>query len=99
MKTAFFLLLRLICYAALAVLIAAAVALFIVNVNGQCPPISELGVTCATKWSQRLADFALTVGFYTFASGTPAAFAVGGLIFLVMDLRRWRARRTSSTPS
>jgi hypothetical protein len=100
MKTVFFLLLRLICYAALAILLVAAVALLIVNVNGQCPPVSELGVTCATKFSQRLADFAITVGFFTLASGVPAALALGGLIFLFIDLRRWRIRKSfSSAPS
>lgn len=90
MTTVFFLLLRLICYPALALVLAAAVALTVVKVNGQCPPLSELGVTCATKVSQHLADFGLTVAFYTFASGAPAAFAIGGLIFLFRDIRRWR---------
>ena len=59
MKTFFFLLLRFICYPALAILVAAGLALIVVNVNGQCPPLTEIGVTCVTKLSQRLADFGL----------------------------------------
>ena len=61
MKTVFFLLLRLICYPALAIVLAAGACLIVVSVNGQCPPIHEIGVTCATKFSQHLADFGLTV--------------------------------------
>ena len=100
MKTVFFLLLRLICYAALVVMLAAAAALIIVKVNGQCPPVTELGVTCASKSSQRFADFVLIVGFYTFTTGAPVAFAFGGVVFLLRDIRRWRARsRLSSAPS
>jgi hypothetical protein len=91
MKTAFFLLLRLICYAALAIMLAAGVALLIVKFNGQCPPLSEIGVTCVTKFSQFLADFGLAVGVFTLDTGAPIVLAVGGLIFLLRDLRRSRA--------
>ena len=65
MKTVFFLLLRLICYAALATVIAAGFALIIVWVNGRCSPLSEIGMTCATKFSQRLADFGFSIAMVT----------------------------------
>ncbi len=87
MKTVFFLLLRLICYPALAIVLAAGAALIAVKVNGQCPPLTEIGVTCATKFSQRLADFGLAVGVFTLDTGVPIVLAVGGLIFLLRDLR------------
>ena len=93
MKTVFFLLLRLICYPALALAILASLALAIVSVNGQCPPMTELGVTCATKLSQGLADFSLAVLVTALDTGVPIVLAVGGLIFLMRDVRRWRARR------
>jgi hypothetical protein len=95
MKTVFFLLLRLICYAALAIVLAAGVALMVISVNGQCPPISEAGVACATKFSQRLADFGLAVAGFTLDTGFPIVLAVGGLIFLMRDARR----RFSRAPS
>jgi hypothetical protein len=91
MKTVFFLLLRLICYLALVLLLAAAVALVIVRANGQCPAITEIGVTCATGFSQALADFGLAVGVFALDTGVPIVLAFGGVVFLMRDLRRRRA--------
>jgi hypothetical protein len=95
MKTVFFLLLRLICYLALAIVLAAGAALIVISVNGQCPPINEIGVTCATKFSQHLADFGLTVASFALDTGLPLVLAVGGLIFLMRDVRR-KANRAPS---
>ncbi len=92
MKTVFFLLLRLICYPALAILVAASIALIITSVNGQCPRINVgIGVTCVTRFSQWLAAFGLDVMGYTLDVGYPIVLATGGLIFLLRDLRRKRA--------
>jgi hypothetical protein len=88
MKTVFFLLLRLICYPALAIVVAAGVALIVVWVNGQCSPVSEIGMTCATKFSQRVADFGFGVAGIVLDDGYPIVLAVGGLIFLMRDVRR-----------
>jgi hypothetical protein len=85
MKAVFFLLLRIVCYPALAIVLAGGFALIFVSVNGQCPPISEIGVTCVTKFSQSLADFGLMVGGFTLDTGFPIVLAVGGLIFLMRD--------------
>jgi hypothetical protein len=98
MRSAFVLLLRLICYPALAVMLAAGAALAIVRVNGQCPPFDEVGVTCATMVSQRLADFGLSVALLSALTGIPAIPALGGVVFLVLDLRR-RQRRVRSNQS
>jgi hypothetical protein len=91
MKTVFFLLLRLICYPALAIVVAAGIALIVVKVNGQCPPLTEIGVTCVTRLSQRLADFGLAVGVFTLDSGVPIVLAFGGLVLIFRDIRRRRA--------
>lgn len=87
MKTAFFLLLRLICYLALVILAAAALSVLVIFVNGQCSPPIDMAVVCATRFSQRLADFGLAVGVFTLDTGVPILLAVGGLIFLLRDLR------------
>ena len=91
MRTLFFLLLRLICYPSLAIVIIAGVALIVVSVNGQCSPVSEIGMTCTTKFSQRLADFGLAAADFILDAGVPLVLAAGGLIFLMRDVRRWRA--------
>jgi hypothetical protein len=98
MRSAFFLLLRLICYPALAVMLAAGAALATVWVNGQCPPFDEIGMTCATKFSQRLADFGLSVALFSALTGIPAVPALGGAVFLVLDLRRRQRRLSSNQP-
>jgi len=76
-------------------MLAAGAALAIVWVNGQCPPLDELGVTCATRFSQRLADFGLAVAVFSALTGIPVIPALGGVVFMVIDLRR-RSRRLSS---
>ena len=77
MRSAVFLLLRLICY-------PTGLALAIVWVNGQCPPLDEIGVTCATMFSQRLADFGLAIALFSALTGIPAVSALGGVVFLVL---------------
>jgi hypothetical protein len=94
MRRALFLLLRFICYPALAVMLAAGVALGIVWVNGQCPPFDEIGVTCVTKFSQRLADFGLSIALFSASTGIPTIPALGGVWLMVLDLRRWRKSRS-----
>jgi hypothetical protein len=94
MRRALFLLLRLICYPALAVMLAAGVALGIVWVNGQCPPFDEIGETCVTKFSQRLADFGLSIALFSASTGIPTIPALGGVWLMVLDLRRWRKSRS-----
>ena len=85
MKSAFFLLLRLICYAALAVALATLAAWLFITVNGECPPLSFIGVTCKTKFSETLAGFVIMVAEITLLTVVPALLALGGLIFLVRD--------------
>ena len=99
MKTVFFLLLRLICYPALAIMVAGGVALIVVWVNGKCSPFSEIGMTCATKLSQRLADFGFAVAGVVLDDGYPIVLAVGGLIFLMRDVRRKPKPEPKSAPS
>ena len=91
MRTAFFLLLRLICYLSLIFVLAASLALLVIYVNGQCSAPIDMAVTCVGKFSQRLADFGLAVGAVALDSGVPIVFAFGGVIYLLRDVWRWRA--------
>ena len=78
--------------------VAAGVALIVVSVNGQCSPlISEIGVTCATKFSQRLADFGFSIAMvHAWTPAIPIVLAVGGLIFFLRDARQARLSRAPS---
>jgi len=89
-KGFFYLLLRIVCYPALVVVLAAGLALIFVSLNGQCPSISEIGVTCVTALSQYAADFGLGVVGFALNTGFPIVLALGGLIFLMRDTRRKR---------
>jgi hypothetical protein len=93
MRRALFLLLRLICYPALAVMLAAGLALGMVWVNGQCPPFDAIGVTCAIRFAQALADFGLAVALFSATTGIPAIRALGGVVRMVLDLKRWQRSR------
>jgi hypothetical protein len=95
MRRMLFLLLRLICYPALAVMLAAGFALGVVWVNGQCPPLDAIGVTCANRLSQALADFGLAVALFSATTGIPAIPALGGVVLMVLDLKRWQRSRAA----
>jgi hypothetical protein len=45
-------------------------------------------MTCATKFSQRLADFGFSIAMVTLDTGIPIVLAIGGLIFFLRDARR-----------
>lgn len=92
MKSIIFLLLRLICYLTLAILLVAGAALAIVWVNGQCSAPIDMAVTCASKFSQRLADLGLAVWVVSLDAGVPIVLASGGLIYVLRDVRRWLRR-------
>ena len=96
MRHALFLLLRLICYPALAVMLAAGAALAVVWVNGQCPPLDEIGVTCATKFSQALADFGLAIALFSATTGIRRSPRLVGVVLMVLDLKRWQRSRAAS---
>jgi hypothetical protein len=88
MTAALFLLLRLICYGALAVAALALFALILVLGSRQCPPLSMQGVTCATGFFQALADLVLAIADFSLSNALPIPAALGGLTFLVYDVRR-----------
>ena len=47
---------------------------------------------------QRLADFGLAIALFSAQTGIPAVPALGGVVFLVLDLRRRQRRLSTSQP-
>lgn len=84
-------LLRLACYAGLLLVAAGFAALYVAQ--GDCPRLDTGAVICNSAWSQDLGNFALSVMLISFFTGVPLVLALGGLIYLIIDLRAWWKRR------
>ncbi len=91
-KKAFFILLRVLCYASLAVVAWALVTLQLL-LGGDCPTIHTGAVICNTPEAQEQGNLVMSVMLVTFFTGVPAALALGGVVFLVKDLWRLFRRR------
>jgi hypothetical protein len=90
-------LLKVACYLALVVVLAGVASLVLVSALGVCPQLTEGGVSCSSAGYQDLAHFGLSVVLASVFTGLPALLAIGGLVFLVRDLRRWRSRAAEPT--
>ena len=87
----FRMLLRLLCYAGLLLVATGFAALYVAH--GDCPRLDTGAVICNTAASQELGNFALSVMLISFFTGVPLVLALGGLIYLFVDLRAlWRRR-------
>ena len=84
-------LLRIACYAGLLLVAAGFAALYVAH--GDCPRLDTGAVICNTAAAQDLGNFALSVMLISFFTGVPLVLALGGLIYLFVDLRAlWRRR-------
>ena len=54
------------------------------------PAVRRDRVTCATRFAQALADFGLAVALFSATTGIPAIPALGGVVLMVLDLKRWQ---------
>jgi hypothetical protein len=86
-------LLKLICYAALAFVAAGIAALVFVSQMGGCPRLDEGSVQCISPFYESLGSYGLGIVMVSAFTGLPALLAIGGLVFLIRDLMRWRAAR------
>jgi len=84
-------LLRIACYAGLLLVIAGFAALYIAM--GDCPSLHTGAIDCNSEWSRELGAFAMGVMLVSFFTGVPLALALGGLIYIGIDLRAWWRRR------
>jgi hypothetical protein len=86
-----FLALKLLCYIALAVVLAGIAATVFVSKMGGCPRFDEGAVECVSPFYEQLGYFGLAVLLSSFLTGLPA---VAGLVFLIRDLLHWRRARS-----
>jgi hypothetical protein len=81
------LLIKLLCYLALALVVAGIAAAVILKHTGGCPRFDEGAVQCISPFYEQLGYFALAVLLSSFITGLPA---VAGLVFLIRDILHWR---------
>ncbi|MEQ8825525.1 MAG: hypothetical protein RIC14_14245 [Filomicrobium sp.] len=85
-------LLRVLCYLALAVMLFGAIALFGPFLLGVCEDASSGTVKCTDptyRWFFETGFMIVMMGIFT---GLPSLLALGGIVFSVIDLRRWLRR-------
>jgi hypothetical protein len=81
---------RLLCYLALAIVVAGILAAIVVAQTGGCPRFDEGAVQCISPFYEQLGYFALAVLLSSFITGLPA---IAGVVFLIRDLLHWRRAR------
>lgn len=87
------LLIRILSYGALALVGSATLILLVVEAFNLCPGFSaNTGLSCRGGWYEGLANFAMGVVMMSLFSLAPAALAIAGLVFAVIDVRRWRRK-------
>lgn len=86
------LLLKAICYLALAFVGSGILALVFVSEMGGCPRLDEGAVQCSSDFYYDVGMYGLSVAYLALFTGLPAILALAGAVLLVRDLLRWRRR-------
>lgn len=94
-----FLVVRLVCYAALAAVLFAIVSMVVLLETGACSSISTGGVTCSAAHYKDIAGWSLGILLLTTFTGIPALMALAGIFFLLRKLYLWRVNRWSRSRS
>ncbi len=90
-------LLRYPSYFALAVVGTATLIVALIEMLGVCPGFSaNTGLHCGGRWFEGIANVAMGLVMMSLLTLVPAVLAIAGLIFAIVDLVRWRRRRTGS---
>jgi len=84
-------LLRLACYLGLVFVLSGLLAGL--AAQGHCPRFDSGAVRCDSASFQSLAEWAMSVILLSVFTGVPLLLALGGLVFALIDARRWWRRR------
>jgi len=83
-----YLTLRVICYCALALVVAGFGSFFLLGAFDVCPRPDPGSISCNTPFQESLASFGLGVMLVSVFTGLPLLLALAGLFFLVRGLYR-----------
>ena len=89
MKVLFWRILRILCYLALVIVLAGFVSLVFPFVTDNCANQSGGTVSCTNPFYRDMFEFGFTVVMFSIFTGLPGLLALGGIVFLVKDLRSW----------
>ena len=82
---------KVICYVALAVVLAGVISLFAPPMLELCSPLGGGTVKCTAPIYRSFYEFGFTVVMLTVFTGIPGLLALAGLVFLIRDVF-WRRR-------
>ena len=83
-----YLILRLICYCALAIVVAGFASFALLGALDVCPRLDTGSISCNTQFLEGLAEFSLAVMLVSVFTGLPLLLALAGLFFLARGLYR-----------
>jgi len=90
-----FVILRIVCYLALAVMVGSAVALMTAMTFGECTQSGD-SIACTSSLAQGAANVANVTLLMASFSLIPLLLALGGIFFLIRALvRKWRTNRAT----
>ncbi len=95
MRGVLYLIFRLICYVALAVVLSGFAALALVSLLGACPNLSTGSVSCTSPFYQSVAEYGISIVLVTVFTGLPGLLAIAGAVFAIRKVYLWR---TSGAP-
>ena len=87
-----YLIFRIVCYCALAVVLAGLGALVLATASGSCSSSGGMSMSCDSDLWKALADFGLTILLLTVFTGVPGLLAIAGAFFGLRELYMWRVR-------
>jgi hypothetical protein len=85
-----FLLLRLLCYAALVVVVLGFGSVIVLSLTGACSRIDTGDIVCSSDIYKQLGEFGMGVMLVTVFTGLPALLALAGVFFLIRKVYLWR---------
>lgn len=84
---------RILSYLALAFVVSGFAAMIFIGALDVCPRFDTGAVQCTTPFYEGIAQYAMMAVMLTVFTLIPGLLAIAGLVFLVIDLLRWRRRK------
>ncbi len=85
-----YLLLRLVCYAALILVVLGFGSVIVLSLTQACSRIDTGAIVCSSETYKQIGEFGMGVMLVTVFTGLPMLLALGGVFFLIRKIYRWR---------